>query len=90
MVFFPAKPGWESPRKSENKNYHSDHFLPEPLQRIEQKNSKKNSKNKKTPRSLLFNPKQVGNGRERVTIKIIVPIISYPIRYREFQKIVKK
>ena len=47
-------------------------------------------KTKKTPWSLLFNPKQVGNGRERVTIKIIVPIISYPTRYREFQKIVKK
>ena len=30
MVSFLAKPGWEMPRKSENKNYHFDHFLPEP------------------------------------------------------------
>ena len=47
MVSFPAKPGWERPRKSENKNYHSDHFLPEPQQRIGQKNSKKIPKKKK-------------------------------------------
>ena len=29
-LFFQAKKGWERPRKSENKNYHSDHFLPNP------------------------------------------------------------
>ena len=90
MVSFLAKPGLERPRKSENKNYHFDNFLPEPPTENWKKNSKKNSKNKKTPRSLLFNPKQVRKGRERVTIKIIVPIISYPTCYREFQKIVKK
>ena len=39
---------------------------------------------------LLFKPKQVGKGRERVTIKIIVQIFSYPTCYREFQKIAKK
>ena len=44
MVSFLAKPGWEMPRKSENKNYHFDHFLPEPQQRIEKKNSKKQKK----------------------------------------------
>ena len=37
MVSFRAKPGWERPRKSENKNYQSDHFLPKPQQRIEKK-----------------------------------------------------
>ena len=30
MASFQAKTGWERPRKSENKNYHSDHFLPDP------------------------------------------------------------
>ena len=30
MAFFQAKTGWERPRKSENKNYCSDHFLPNP------------------------------------------------------------
>ena len=35
-------------------------------------------------------PKPVGKGRERVTIKIIVQIFSYPTCYREFQKIAKK
>ena len=57
MVFFPAKPGWESPRKSENKNYHSDHFLPDSLQRIEQKNSKKIQKSKKPHNGFVFKPK---------------------------------
>ena len=28
--FFSSKTGWERPRKSENKNYCSDHFLPVP------------------------------------------------------------
>ena len=30
MVSFLAKPGWERPRNSENENYRSDHFLPDP------------------------------------------------------------
>ena len=47
MVSFRAKPGWGRPRKSENKNYHSDHFLPKHQQRIEKKNSKKIQKTKK-------------------------------------------
>ena len=34
--------------------------------------------------------KQVGKGREREKIKIIVPITSYQIRNREFQKNSKK
>ena len=44
MASFQAKIGWERPRKRENKNYRSDQFLPDPLQRIpkiQQKNSKK-------------------------------------------------
>ena len=30
MTYFPANPGWERARKSENKNYRSDHFLHDP------------------------------------------------------------
>ena len=30
MTSFQAKTGWESLRKSENKNYRSDQFLPDP------------------------------------------------------------
>ena len=30
MACFHAKTGWERPRKSENKNYRSGHFLPDP------------------------------------------------------------
>ena len=57
MVSFPAKPSWERPRKSENKNYRSDHFLPEPQQRIGQKNSKKIPKKKKSHNGFVFKPK---------------------------------
>ena len=52
MAYCPANPGWERQRKSEKKNYRSDHFLPDPKQRIEKKNQK-NSKNQKTPIWLL-------------------------------------
>ena len=37
-----------------------------------------------------FKPKQVGKGRERVKIKIIVPLRSYPMRNRKFQRNSKK
>ena len=30
MASFQAKTGRERPKKSENKNYRSDHFLPDP------------------------------------------------------------
>ena len=30
MASFQAKIGWKRPRKSENNNYRSDHFLPDP------------------------------------------------------------
>ena len=40
MASFQAKPGWERPRKRENKNYRSYQLLPDPEKRI-----KKNSKN---------------------------------------------
>ena len=37
-----------------------------------------------------FKPKQVGKGREREKIKIIVPLRSYPTRNRKFQRNRKK
>ena len=37
-----------------------------------------------------FKPKQVGKARERVNIKIIIPISSYTTRYTESQKNSKK
>ena len=37
MASFQAKISWKSPRKNENKNYRSDQFLPDPLQRIPKK-----------------------------------------------------
>ena len=82
MASFQAKTGWERPRKSENKNYCSDQFLPDPLKRI----PKKQQKIKKTPLWLLFKPKQVGKHQERVKIKIIVLINSYSTHDKEFQK----
>ena len=36
--------------------------------------------------AFFFKPKQVGKGRERVKIKIIVLIISYLTRNRESKK----
>ena len=61
MASFQAKIGWKRPRKRENKNYHSNHFLPDSQQRI-QKKLQKNSKNLKVPLWLDFKPKQVGKG----------------------------
>ena len=81
-LLFKPKTGWETLRKRENKNYRSDQFLTDSLQRI----PKKQQKNKKTSLWLLFKPKYVGKCRERQKIKIIVPISSYPTHYREFQK----
>ena len=43
MASFQARKGWKRSRKRENKNYRSDHILPNLLQRI----PKKQQKNKK-------------------------------------------
>ena len=54
-----------------------------------QKNSKKiqeKLKKKKTQSWLLFKTKQVGKGRERKKIKIVVPLRSHLTRNRKFQK----
>ena len=44
MASFQAKTGWKKPRKSEYKNYRSNHFQTDPYQRIPKK-QQKNSKN---------------------------------------------
>ena len=41
MASFQAKTGWEWSRKSQNKNYRSDHFLPDPNRELKKKSSKK-------------------------------------------------
>ena len=48
MAFFQAKRGWERPRKSENKNYRFDHFLPDPKQQNPKKIENKFKKLKNT------------------------------------------
>ena len=48
MAYCPVNPGWERQRMSEKKNYRSDHFLPEPKQRIDKKIVKKFKKLKNT------------------------------------------
>ena len=35
-------------------------------------------------------PKQVGKGRERDKLKILIPVRSYPTQNRKLQKIAKK
>ena len=41
MASFHAKIVWNRPRKRENKNYRFVSFLPDALQKIQKKNSKK-------------------------------------------------
>ena len=88
MASFQAKIGWKMQRKSESKNFRCILFRSYPMRNIKfQKNSKKNSK---IPLWHHFKPKQVGKGREREKIKILVLLCSYPTRNRKFQKNSKK
>ena len=69
MASFQAKNTWDRPRKGENKNYRSDHFLPVTQQRIQKKKkSEKIQQTKKHHCGLLLKPKQNGKSRERVKI----------------------
>ena len=61
MASFQAKIGWKSPRKKENKNYHSDQFLPNTLLGIPKKKAKKFKKLKNT----ILAPFQAKIGWER-------------------------
>ena len=87
MASFPAKIGWNRPRKRENKNYRSV-----PTRRVIENSKKIAKKFKKLKNTImvLFKPKQVENLREREKIKIIVSFHSYPTRNRKFQKNSKK
>ena len=40
MASFQAKIGWKSPRKRQNKNSHSDPFIPDAKQKIPKKQQK--------------------------------------------------
>ena len=82
MAQFQAIIGWKRLRKRENKNYRFVSFPPDAKQKI----PKKLLKNSKILLWLHFKQKQVGNGREREKIKIVVPFRFYPTRNRKFQK----
>ena len=85
MPSFQAKIGWKKPRKRENKNYRSVPFLPDAKQKNPKK-QQKNSKNLKIPLWFHYKPKQVGKGRERGKMKIVISFRSYPKRNRKFHK----
>ena len=86
MDSFQDKIGWKRMRKRENKNYRSVPSLPDAFQKILKKQQKNCKKKKKNPLRLHLKPKQVGKGREREKIKILVPFRSYPTGNRKFQK----
>ena len=86
MTSFQAKICWKRLRKRENKNYPYVTFPPNGLEKI----TKKQQKNSEVPLWHHFKPKQVGKGRERVKIKILVPFRSYPTRNKKIQKNSKK
>ena len=86
IASFQSKIGRKRPRKTENKNYRSVSFLPGAKQKIK----KKQQKNQKIPLRVHFQPKQVGKGREKQKIKIIVTFLSYPTQNRKFQNNSKK
>ena len=85
MASLQAKIGWKRQRKRENENCRSV-----PFRSYSMCNRKFQENCKKIPLWLHFKPKQVGKGRERAKIKIIVPFRSYPTRYKKFQKNSKK
>ena len=86
MASFQAKTGWETLRKRENKNYRSDQFVPDPLQRI----PKKMQKNFKKPLRLLFGPKDVRKARERKKKKLSFRSIPTQPAIENSKKIAKK
>ena len=59
MASFQAKTSWERLRKSENKNYRFDQFLPDLLQGLPKK-QQKNSKNKKNHYSFFSSQNKLG------------------------------
>ena len=90
MASFQARIGSKRIRKRENKNYRFVPSLPDALQKIPKKNCKKFKEIKKTPLLLHLKPEQVGKGRGRKKITIVVLFRSYPTRNRKFKKQNKK
>ena len=88
MASFQAKIGWKIPRKRENKNFFPICYYPMRNRKFP-KNCKQIEKTKKLPLWLHLKPKQVGKGREREKIKIVVSFCSYPTHNRKFQKVKK-
>ena len=86
MASFQAKTGWETLRKRENKNYRSNQFVPDPLQRI----PKKMQKNFKKPLRLPFWPKDVRKARERKKKKLSFRSIPTHPAIENSKKIAKK
>ena len=90
MASFQAKIGRKRQRKRENKKLS---FLFVPARRVIENSKKIAKKFKKLKKIILwlhFQQKQVGKGREREKIKIVVPSRSPPTRNRKFQKNSKK
>ena len=85
MALFQDNIVLKRPRMRENKCHRFVPFFPNALQKIPKK-LQKNSKNLKIPLRLHLKPEQVGKGRERKKINIVVPFRSYPTRIKKFQK----
>ena len=85
MPLFQVKIGWKMPGKREYENYRSVSIQPDAKQEIPKKQQKKFKKLKNTI-TASFQVKQVGKGRERENIKIIVPFRSNPTRNRKLKK----
>ena len=81
MALFQDKVGRKRPGNKEKRNYRSV-----PLRSYPTRN-RKLQKIKKIPLWLHFKQKQVGKGRERAKIKIIVPFRYNPTRNRKFKKL---
>ena len=89
MDTFQGKIGWKMMRWRENKNLCSVPFLPDAKQKIP-KQQQKISKNLRIPLRVHLKPKQVGKGREKQKVKIIVPFRSCPALNRKFKENSKK
>ena len=64
MVFFPAKPGWESPRKSENKIIIQIISYPSPYRELNKKIAKKFKKQKNPIMALFSSQNRLGKAEK--------------------------
>ena len=78
--------GFISIQNRENENCRSVPFRSVPTSHVIENSKKIAEELKKTPLWHHFKPKQVGKGREREKIKIIVSFRSSPTLNRKFQK----